>query len=474
MAPQGETARPPSGREPDRDGGDFILGLDDRLLDLLPSAVCVCNADGSIVRYNRCAAALWGRAPAIGERAERGEGPMSEAMRGAAPVRNREVVIERPDGSRILVMADVDPLRDVAGRVVGAVNSFRDITDRGSRRQAEPAERRSVEGTTGQLASIVESSGDAIISCDLDGRITSWNAGAQRLYGYAPAEAMGRPITMLTPSGRPDEEMPIIQRIRNGEHVEHYETLRQRRDGTLVPVSLTASPVKDAEGRIVGVSKIARDNSEVRRAQERQELLLREMNHRIKNLFALASGMVMLSARSATSARDMATKVQGRLSALARAHDLTLSRAAVDRPATEATTLDALIQTIVSPYDDGSGPWPRRIVTNGPEVAVGAGAITSVALLIYELATNAARHGALAAATGQVLIDWRLDGPDLSIVWREQGAPSRVIREPTPEGFGSLLSRATVTGQLGGAMTREWTADGVVIRLTVPAARLAA
>src|SRR5690606_32577508 len=132
------------------------------------------------------------------------------------------------------------------------------------------------DGLAERLAAIVESSDDAIISKDLDGVIVSWNKGAERLYGYAAEEAIGRPVSMLIPEDRPDEMPSILARIRAGEQIEHYETLRRRKDGGVVHVSLSVSPLKDAQGRIVGASKIARDVTERVRLEERQKLLVRE------------------------------------------------------------------------------------------------------------------------------------------------------------------------------------------------------
>ncbi|WP_323958347.1 PAS domain-containing protein [Bradyrhizobium diazoefficiens] len=118
------------------------------------------------------------------------------------------------------------------------------------------------------LASIVESSDDVIVSKNLDGIITSWNKGAERIFGYSAAEAIGQPITLVIPEDRQSEEREILTRIRRGERLDHFETVRRRRDGSSIVVSLTVSPVKDAHGNIIGASKIARDITEHKRAQE--------------------------------------------------------------------------------------------------------------------------------------------------------------------------------------------------------------
>lgn len=157
-----------------------------------------------------------------------------------------------------------DPAGEVASPQSGGVSADRLLDERAAH----------------HYAAIVELSQDAILSKDLDGVITSWNRGAQRLFGYAAEEVVGRSVTILIPSDRENEEPMILQRIRRGERIEHYETVRRRKDGSLVDISLTVSPIRDPAGKVIGASKIARDITERRRAQEQRELLLREMNHR--------------------------------------------------------------------------------------------------------------------------------------------------------------------------------------------------
>ena len=123
-------------------------------------------------------------------------------------------------------------------------------------------------------AAIVESSDDAILSKDVNGVITTWNRGAQRLFGYTAEEVVGRPVTIIIPTDRHDEEPKILERVRRGERIEHYETVRQRKDGSLVDISITVSPIQGENGEIVGASKIARDITQLKRARERQELCL--------------------------------------------------------------------------------------------------------------------------------------------------------------------------------------------------------
>ena len=162
-------------------------------------------------------------------------------------------VLETIDGK---VFERYSKIQCVEERNVGRVWSFRDIT-----------ERKQAQKTEAHLAAIVESSDDAIISKDLNSIITSWNRGAERLFGYTAQEAIGQPVTMLMPPERFDEEVGILERIRRGESIDHYETVRRRKDGTLLQISLTVSPMTDRNGRIVGASKIARDISERKQAE---------------------------------------------------------------------------------------------------------------------------------------------------------------------------------------------------------------
>jgi PAS domain S-box-containing protein len=272
-------------------GVSFIV----HFMELLPSAVYICEAaSGVITHYNRRAAELWGRAPVVGDTYERFygslrlyradgtplshlEAPMAEVLIGGSPVRNQELVIERSDGSRIITLMNIDPLNNSAGEIIGAINVFEDVTDW---RKAEQGSRR--------LAAIVESSEDAIISKDLNGIITTWNQSAERIFGYTTEEIVGKPITLLIPPDRHDEEPGILERIRRGERIEHYETVRRRKDGALLDISLTVSPIRDALGNIVGASKIARDitrhkliEKALRQSEERSRQEARELEKQL-------------------------------------------------------------------------------------------------------------------------------------------------------------------------------------------------
>jgi PAS domain S-box-containing protein len=272
------------------DSGQFRSDLEfRRLLENLPAAAYICDADGLITYFNRRAVDLWGREPELNSPTDRFCGSfklfsptgspithdlcwMALALREGKEYNGQEIVVERPDGTRVTVLAHANPYFDEAGKLRGAVNVLVDITER---KQAEEVRAR--------LAAVVESSEDAIVSKTLDGRITSWNAGAEKIFGYTAAEAVGQPITLIVPPERHDEEREILARLSHGQRIEHYETVRVAKDGRRIDISVTISPVRDGAGRIVGASKVGRDITERKRA----EAALREADRRKTEFLAV-------------------------------------------------------------------------------------------------------------------------------------------------------------------------------------------
>ena len=273
---------PASGNGPDHSDpvdADFL-----QMIQNIPAAVYTTDAAGRITFYNEAAAALWGRRPKLGEDWWCGswrlywpdgapmahdECPMAVTLKTGKAVRGVEAIAERPNGERYPFIPYPTPLFDAKGKLTGAVNLLIDITDR--KRNEEAAQR---------LAAIVACSDDAIVSKDVDGVITSWNEGAERIFGYTAEEIIGRSITVLIPTDRQDEEPGILRRILRGDRIEHYETVRQRKDGSRIDISLTVSPIKNAEGKIIGASKIARDITDRKRLDEQ----LRQQSARLERL----------------------------------------------------------------------------------------------------------------------------------------------------------------------------------------------
>jgi len=310
------------------------------------------------------------------------------------------------------------------------------------------------------LVAIINGSDDAIISKDLNGIIRTWNPSATRLFGYGPEEVVGKPITIVIPEDRLNEEPAILAEIRRGNRVDHFETLRRRKDGSLIDLSLTISPIRNSKGAIVGASKIARDITERRLAQEKQRLLYGEMQHRVKNLFALTAGIVGLSARSGVDAPTLAASIHERLVALARAHDLTMPDWQGDAFIGQSTTLQALVRAILQPY-----AGHHVIDIRGDDQQVGSRALTHVALLLHELATNAAKYGCLAVAAGSLDLDVRIIDGDAILIWTEQSGSAAA--PPENLGFGARLEKA-IQISLQAKIERDWRPKGLLVRITIP------
>jgi PAS domain S-box-containing protein len=321
------------------------------------------------------------------------------------------------------------------------------------------SERKRAEEIEQWLAAIIASSGDAIISKNLENVVTSWNKGAERLFGYRAEEMIGQPISILYPEDRKNEERMLLDRIRHGERIESYESVFQRKDGSPVEVSLTISPIQDAQGRIVGVSKIARDITERRRGERLQRLLVHELKHRVKNILATVQAIARQT--FSTGHWDAAARetFEARLLALSNAHDL-LTRENWDGAELSQVVVEAL------------GPYRReQIAIEGPEVRLLPRVALALTLALHELATNAAKYGAFSVPSGRVAITWGVrpgDPPHLIFRWEEHGGP--FVLPPQQKGFGSRLIERSLALELAGKVQLTYDPTGVVCEVDAPLA----
>jgi PAS domain S-box-containing protein len=247
--------------------------------------------EGVITSWNRAAERIFGysAAEAIGQSIyliippdrHDEEREVLAQLRAGHTIDHFETIRRRKDGSLVEISLTVSPVKDARGRIIGASKIARDISDR-----------HHLDEATARLAAIVDSSDDAIVSKTLDGVITSWNRAAERLFGYTAAEAVGQPIYLIIPADRRGEEETVLARIRAGEVVDHFDTVRRRKDGSLLEVSLTISPVKDSRGRVIGASKIARDISQRKRVERERAAMYEEANqaNRAKDEFLAMLG----------------------------------------------------------------------------------------------------------------------------------------------------------------------------------------
>ena len=321
------------------------------------------------------------------------------------------------------------------------------------------AEFASLPGSADQILwSIVENSDDAIVTRTLDGIISSWNKSAERLFGYTAEQVIGKPVTILTPPGRHDEEPAILARIRRGERIHYYETVRQRKDGSLVDISLTVSPIKNAEGKIIGASKIARDITERKRNNEHIATLAREAEHRTKNILATVQATVNLSHSDTTDGLKRA--IEGRIQALANVHSLFVKSRWC------GAELSSIVTQELAPYLEKG---EARVQIEGPQVLLGTNAAQAIAVTLHELATNAVKYGSLSVPEGHLCVEWsRSADGQLTLHWTESGgAPTK---KPTHEGFGMSVVKRMIEEE--GEIGLDWRAEGLACEIVLRASKL--
>ena len=438
------------------------------------------------------------------------------------------------------------------------------------------------------LAAIVESADEAIASKTLDGIVTSWNPAAETLFGYTAAEMIGRPISILKAPGHENEMPAILEQIRRGEKVDRYETVRRRKDGSLVDISLTVSPIRDESGQIIGASKIARDITEYKRvhealraseerfrylanavpdivwtadpdgsitfandrwfqycgitpeqnvrdwpelvlhpddrerclaewtralregteyeievrnrrhdgeyrwfltraspirdpagritawfgcttdihdrkqAEEHQHILAAELSHRVKNLLTVIGVLAERTGDRAASVEQFLEAFRGRVRALNSA------QAALIAADWQGASLAALVHAALEPYVVDGG----RIQVDIQDLPIRSEMALTLTLALHELATNAAKYGALSSATGRVRLSARIEpaetGKELLLVWQEDGGPP--VQPPTTEGFGTAMLVKAIQHQHDGRTELIWRAAGLRCRLRLPLA----
>lgn len=358
-----------------------------------------------------------------------------------------ETLHERRDGSIYDVAVQLQFFAGVDNLFCA---SIRDITDQ---KRAEEAQ--------AHLAAIVAHSSEAIVSKALDGTIKSWNKGAERIFGYSADEIIGKSIRLLIPPEREHEEEEIIARISRSEQVNNYETVRIRRDGRKVDVSVNISPIFDTAGRIVGASKIAHDISDRKLAEAREKLLVGEVNHRAKNMLTLVQVIARQSA--AKNPDTFVQRFEERILALSAAHDTLVKNYWQNVP------LEELVQSQLGHFQDSFG---SRVSFSGPPLNINAPAAQALGMALHELATNAAKYGALSNDHGTVKIIWKFEkseasGQSFAMDWIEQGGPE--IEKPTRSGFGSTVIDRILKTSLAGEVALNWFPTGLVCQITCPA-----
>ncbi len=378
------------------------------------------------------------------------EYPLVRSATGGETIVAEPMVYRRRDGRVVELEVSSDRM---PGDDRFAIASFVDVT---GRKQAEAE----AEKARWQLVRVLEGTVDPILVMDRLWKVTYANAAAREILPGAK-EIVGRDIWEAFPDW---VEGPIWHA--------YQDAVRQGVPGT-ADLHIDEKDLHyEARAFPTGQDLIVffRDVTAERRAIETRQLLVRELNHRVKNLFAVVSSMVGMTARHTRTPAEMAKGLRGRIGALAKAHDLIRPAVTEDELSQSDVSLQTLVASLIEPHLLHKREW---IGIDGPAIMLSAVGTTSLSLVLHEFATNAAKYGALSEPDGHLEVVWRIEDPDLKLVWTESGGPA-LSGVPKKMGFGSTLVKMSVTGQLHGSVETEWRPEGLRATLRMPLAVLQA
>ena len=315
--------------------------------------------------------------------------------------------------------------------------------------------------TLADFEALADNLPEAAWIADADGWITWYNKQWYTYTGTTASEMAG----WGWQSVHDPQVLPVVlerwqHSIASGAPFEMVFPLRGG-DGVLRPFLTRARPIKDSQGIITRWIGSNTDITSQKEAERARQLLLRELNHRVKNLFAIAAGLVSMSARRSTSVKELADDLKSRLMSLARAHELIRVAVTDEDESSGSTTFAGLIATVIAPHIPHN---PAQLHIHGPQVSIGQNSTTSLALVLHELATNSVKYGALSNSDGCLEINWHLDENTVLLRWTEKGGPP-ISKPPIHQGFGSQLVMRSVEGQLGGSINYDWRSSGVCITI---------
>jgi PAS domain S-box-containing protein len=434
-------------------------GLFSALVASARDAVISCHPDTTIATWNRGAERLFGftQEEAVGHSIlmlSNADGKalgqaQFDAVLSGTPIQADAVLLDR-DGENIDVSVGLSPIVMPEGSITGVAAIIRDTR---RRRRAEAADH--------MLAAIARHSRDAVFSIDTERIITAWNPAAERLYGYSAQEVLGNPLSILVPRERHPEVDDMFGAVLDEGETVQFETVRQRKDGSLVDVSISGAPLLTGDGNIIGISVIHRDITEQKEQQEQTRFIMRELAHRSKNLLAIILSMASQTARSARSVPDFTTRFTQRLQGLSHSHDLLLQRD------WRGVSMLDLAQRQLQHFVDGES---TRVALIGPAVMVDPKAAQNIGLALHELATNASKYGALSIPGGRVSLTWSVIDERFRLEWREVGGPD--VTPPETRGFGQVVLERLASDALEGHVTLDYAPAGLVWSLDIPSSYL--
>jgi PAS domain S-box-containing protein len=452
------------------------LRASDEILEVLPVATCICDAAGRIVQYNRRAVELWGHAPQPGQTHDQftaqcrffsveGEplprSKLAEVLKTGKSISDEEVMVERADGTRVAVQLNIDPLINAQGKLVGAINCFQDVTERKHMVQALDRSQQDLSEQRERWNATYEHAAIGIVEVDAEGRFLRINEAICSITGLSREELLGSRLYARTYSGDRDVDEDLYRRQVAGD-IGFYSLEKRfvRQDGRMIWISVRSSTVRDPGGHFLYGVRVVQDITDRKEAEERQKLLIDELNHRVKNTLATVQSLATQTARGTDSPEQFRDAFEGRLIALSQAHDQ------LTRRHWKSADLHDIIAGATTPYLARSRD---QFLLEGEAITVTPRIALTLAMAMHELATNASKYGALSVPKGRIDIRWHVQRSEpaiLRIEWRERGGPP--VAEPSRRGFGTRFIEGSVASELRGKAELAFDPEGLRCTMEIP------
>ena len=448
------------------------------LWDGLPVAIAVWDADGRLRRYNQRAVELWGGTPdpaagligtirlhhADGRHLGDAETPLAEVLVSGQPARDETLVFERADGTRVSVLSNINPVRDGDGRTVGAIDCFQEISALRTR-MAELSDRQhSLEAalteSTQRLAATYEHVDIGIAEVDADGRFVRVNEALCVITGFPRAELLSHRLFDHThPEEVARDKLNYRQQVSGGYDRYSIEKRFVRKNGQVIWMSVTSSSVRDNEGKFLYGVRVVQDVTERKQTEARNKALLDDLNHRVKNTLTTVQALAENTLRDAGVDESVRRDFDGRLKALARTHDH------LARERWMFANLADVARDIFTPFRFAS----NQLWIDGVPLKLQSQAALTMAMVLHELATNAAKYGSMSAPGGSLSVSWRFADEScrtLALDWRETGGPE--VSPPSRRGFGSRLVEWAIVQEMKGEVAQRYEPSGFTCRMDIP------
>ncbi|MGO4387962.1 HWE histidine kinase domain-containing protein [Microvirga sp. 2YAF29] len=366
------------------------------------------------------------------------------------------------------------PVRDAGNRISGILTLAANVTERVKARSEAELQAREAALHNERLALAVEATELGLWEWNAQSGDTFWSERQKAIFGLGKDEPASYEfwLSAIHPEDR-DRVVGSVGALSDPKsggqlHLEHRIVHPNGEIRWIDSRGRMLYEIVDGELKPARLLGTILDITERRRGDEVRQLLVQELNHRVKNVFAMTSGMVALTAKNAETPREMAKALRGRIEALARAHELIRPAITGSELGDKTTSVHEIVQAVLAPHiDHGARP---QIVLEGLPQQIGPKAATALTLVLHELATNAVKYGSLSVPEGHLRVSWTCNG-NLALIWQEENGPL-IAHAPELEGFGSLLSRKSVTGQLGGTIAHDWRREGLLVRIDLPLEQL--